>query len=130
MIRQKRPTRGRRAAAAFACALALVGGCGSPASTSTDEEATVHGTVAVKGKRVTQGKVLFNPANINRKAAPTASAEIAKDGTYTIKTLVGRNKVSVSTPETTSDPVLQYNSSQYDVKGGDNTYEIEVPPAR
>jgi hypothetical protein len=126
MIRQKQAGRGGLAAIAFAVALALVGGCSSPASTSSDQEATVHGTVVVKGKRAALGKVLFNPANINRKAAPTASADIAKDGTYTIKTLVGRNKVSISTHETVHDPVLQYNSSYFEVKPGDNTYEIEV----
>ena len=130
MIRQKRPRHGGLAAAAFGCVLALVGGCSSPASTSSDEEATVHGTVAVKGKGADRGKILFNPANINRKAAPTASAEIAKDGTYTVKTLVGRNKVSVSTPATVKDPVLQYNASYFEVKSGDNTYEIEVPQVR
>jgi hypothetical protein len=129
-MRQKRLRRGGLAAAAFACALAVVGGCGSPASTSSDEEATVHGTVAVKGERAARGKVLFNPANINRKAAPPVSAEIARDGTYTIKTLVGRNKVSVSTPATVKDPVLQYNASYFEVKPGDNTYEIEVSSGR
>ena len=72
MFRQKQTRRGGLAAAAFACALALVGGCSSPATTSSDKEATVHGTVAVKGARAARGRVLFNPANINRKAASTA----------------------------------------------------------
>jgi hypothetical protein len=130
MIGQNRARRGGLAAATFAWALALVGGCSSPASTSSDEEATVHGTISVKGKRAAQGQVRFNPANINRKSAPTATAEIAKDGTYTIRTLVGRNKVTVSTPVTVKDPVLQYNASYFVVEPGDNTYEIEVPPSR
>ena len=130
MIKQERTLRGGLAAAAFAGALALVGGCSSPASTSSDDEATVHGTVAVKGKRVDGGEIRFNPANINRKAAPTVSAVIARDGTYTIKTLVGRNKVSVTTPVTVKDAVLQYNASYFAVKPGDNTYAIEVPTGR
>jgi hypothetical protein len=115
-------------ASACAGALALGGGCDSPRATSSNAEATVHGTVKVRGKLATSGKVSFNPANINRRDAPTATAEISKDGTYTIKTLVGGNLVTVTTPETTKDPVLQYNRVQYNAAAGDNTYDIEVTP--
>jgi hypothetical protein len=115
---------------ATACAgfLALGGGCSSPAATSSNTEATVHGTVKLKGRLATSGKISFNPANINRKEAPIATAEIAKDGTYTVKTLVGHNMVTVTTPETAKDPVLQYNRVQHNVAAGDNTYDIEVTP--
>jgi len=115
-------------ASACACALALGGGCDAPKATSSSTEATVHGTVKVKGKLADSGQVSFNPANINRKDAPTVTAEISKDGTYTIKTLVGGNLVTVTTPETKKDPVLQYNRVQYNAAAGDNTYDIEVTP--
>jgi uncharacterized cupredoxin-like copper-binding protein len=130
MIRRIRLRRVGLAAMVFASALALAGGCSSPAATSSNEEATVHGTVTVKGKRASTGKVYFNPANINRKNASTATADIAKDGSFTLKTLVGRNTVSVSTPVTVKDPILQYNSSYFNVAGGDNTYEIDVSKRR
>jgi hypothetical protein len=115
-------------ASACAGALFLGGGCDSPKATSSSAEATVHGTITVKGKPATSGKVSFNPANINRKDATTATADISKDGTYTVKTLVGGNMVTVTTPETQKDPVLQYNRVQYNAAAGDNTYNIEVTP--
>jgi hypothetical protein len=126
MIRQLRC--GVLLASACAGALALGVGCGSPSATMSTTEATVHGTVKLKGKLITSGKVSFDPANINRKNAAVATAEIAKDGTYTVKTLVGRNMVSVTAPETVKDPVLQYNTAQHNVTAGDNTYDIEVTP--
>ncbi len=45
--------------------------------------------VTVNGKKASGGTILFDPLNVNRKSASAASAEIGKDGTYTIKTLVG-----------------------------------------
>jgi hypothetical protein len=126
MIQQLR--RGVSVATACAGVLVLVGGCGSPAASSSSTEATVHGTVKLKGKLVTSGKVSFNPANVNRKDAAIATAEIAKDGTYTVKTLVGYNMVSVTTPEIVKDPVLQYNRVQHNVAAGEDTYNIEVTP--
>jgi hypothetical protein len=109
-------------------ALGLGGGCGSPSTTSSTAEATVHGTVKLKGKLLTSGKVFFNPSNVNRKDVAAVTAEIGKDGTYTIKTLVGRNVVSVSAPETVKDPVLQYNSVTHNFTEGDSTYDIDVTP--
>jgi hypothetical protein len=113
---------------ASAIALTMASGCGGAAATSSHDEATVHGTVTVKGKRATQGKVFFNPANVNRKETGTTEAVIAKDGTYTLKTLVGSNLVTVTTPETVKDPALEYFTARYVVRGGDNTFEIEVKP--
>lgn len=104
------------------------GGCTSSTTTSSTAEATVHGTVKLKGKLVTSGTIFFNPANINRKEVAAVTAPIGKDGTYTIKTLVGSNKVSVSTPATIKDPILQYNMIQHRVTAGDNTFDIEVTP--
>jgi hypothetical protein len=126
MIRQLRC--GVLLASACTSVLALGVGCGSPSATTSTTEATVHGTVKLKGKLITSGKVSFNPANINRKDAPIATAEITKDGTYTVKTLVGGNMVSVTAPETQKDPFLQYNRVQRNVTAGENTYDIDVVP--
>jgi hypothetical protein len=113
---------------ASAFALALGAGCGGATATSSRDEATVHGTVTVKGKRATRGKVFFNPANVNRKDTGSVEAAIAKDGTYTLKTLVGSNLITVTTPETVKDPVLQYFTDRFVVGSGDNTFEIDVKP--
>jgi hypothetical protein len=126
MIRQLH--RGVLVVSACAGALSVGGGCGSPAATSSTTAATVHGTVKLKGKLLTSGKILFDPANVNRKDVAGVSADISKDGTYTVKTLVGRNLVSVNAPETVKDPVLQYNRAAYNVAAGDNTFDIEVMP--
>ncbi|MEJ7640103.1 MAG: hypothetical protein WKF75_19590 [Singulisphaera sp.] len=53
---------------------------------------------------------------------------IGKDGSYTVKTLVGANRVSFAVPAMAHDPLLQDLSLQYDVQSGDNTYDIELPP--
>jgi hypothetical protein len=113
-----------------AATLVMLGwGCGSgapPVDTSTTE-ATVKGIVTIRGKLVAGGTISFDPSNVKRKSEPVRSARIGKDGSYTIKTLVGRNNVSVSTPVTVKDPLLQYNSCSFDVANGENTYAIEVP---
>ncbi|MHC5540881.1 hypothetical protein ACYOEI_21880 [Singulisphaera rosea] len=116
------------------CVPALVAatGCegGMPSVSSSFDQATVHGTVTVKGKRVSSGKVVFDPSNVYRKQTTSASAEIGKDGTYTISTLVGENRINVVSPETTKERRLQFLSLDYEVQGGDNTFDIELPPPR
>jgi hypothetical protein len=89
----------RHAVRWVALALWMVGGgCGNPfgpAFSSSMEEATVKGIVRVRGKPVTNGQITFRPANVNRRNAPTQNAPIGKDGSYTVKTLVGENSVIV-----------------------------------
>ena len=63
---------------------------GAPAVSSSMEEATVKGTVTIKGKPAAGGEILFDPANVDRKVM-ARSAPDQKDGTYTIKTLVDAN---------------------------------------
>ena len=115
---------------AMTCLTLIVvgGGCGggAPSVTSSSEEATVHGTVKIKGKPASTGKVTFDPSNVSRRTAPVATGDIKKDSTYSVRTLVGANSVSVTTPETQKDPKLGYNTTSYDVKSGDNTYNIEI----
>jgi hypothetical protein len=121
---------GWRSAALAAWLLASSGcGLGGPAATapSSGEEATVRGKVTIKGVTAKGGRIYFDPSNASRQTAPVASAEIGKDGTYTLKTWVGENRVNVETPETRKDPNLSV-PQPFDVKGGDNTFDVKLPP--
>jgi len=89
------------------------------------EEATVKGTVTVKGEPLTKGQVNFDPANVNRKVGPR-TAPIGSDGTYTIKTLIGQNTVRVTGPTIGRDPNLAMNERILDVQSGENQISIEL----
>jgi len=103
------------------------GGGGRPSVSSSMEEATVKGTVTVKGTPVTKGMITFDPANVDRKVGPR-TAEIGSDGTYTIKTLIGQNRVNVTGPTIARDPNLAMNESTVEVQSGDNQIPIELAP--
>lgn len=122
----------RRAAALAATGLLVLGlGCGDdkPSVDTSTTEATVKGTVKFKGKLVTKGEIAFDPSNYQRKNEAARRVPIGKDGSYTVKTLVGANRVSFAVPVMARDPQLQDLSLQYDVQSGDdNTYHIELPP--
>jgi hypothetical protein len=124
---------GRRASAsagllALSCALA-VGGCssGAPYAESSRKEATVTGRVTSQGKPVTTGKVIFDPANINRPNEPAATAEIGKDGTYEVKTLIGANRVTVAIPGRRTKAGSPYVQQICDVQSGNNAFDIAIP---
>jgi len=114
-------------AAILAALMPLVGcGDGPPSVSGSTSEATVHGTVKYKGQPVSDGTIAFDPTNINRKGAPIASAPIGKDGTYTIKTLVGPNSVSVQLPtQAKSDPGIAMYAVGYEVPSGDSTLDVD-----
>ncbi len=127
--------RGWVAALALAGALGLlsaVAGCGGwrAVDSSTTQEATVHGKVTLDGKPVTQGQVVFNPANARRKLVPLRSAPIGPDGTFTVTTLTGSNSVMVNPKrEGSGKPKLGAVPARMiplDVKPGDNTFNIEL----
>ena len=105
------------------------GGCGGgvPSAPSTKEEATVKGTVTLHGKPVTEGEVLFDPSNINRRDAPTVKSKIEKDGSYTVKTLVGENNIMISGAAIAKDPTVTMPKKFVDVKSGENNFPIELP---
>ncbi|MDR3638928.1 MAG: hypothetical protein P4L84_34300 [Isosphaeraceae bacterium] len=108
--------------------LALGCGDGAPAVSSSQEEATVHGKVTYQGKPLSGGEIRFNPANARRPDAVMRTATLDKDGSYTIKTLVGQNTVSLSVPSLSKkDPRLSYTMIPYDVQSGDNTFPVELP---
>jgi hypothetical protein len=99
----------------------------NPEATGSMTEASVKGTVKVRGKLVNNGEVVFDPANINRPTAAARKAPIGKDGTYTIKTLVGPNNVTVNSRETLGDSNLQ-SGERYTVNEGEGTLDIVLPP--
>jgi hypothetical protein len=107
--------------------LAMFCGCGGgPAATSTTEEATVKGTVTINGKPATGGTVEFDPSNINRREAPHGKCEIGKDGSYSVKTLVGENSIMISGPEVTAAKI-DMAKKFLDVKSGENDFPITLP---
>ncbi len=107
-------------------------GCGEgkPSVESSTTEATVTGKVTIRGKLATRGTVSFNPANYQRKYEIPRGAEIRKDGSYTVTTLIGGNVVFVETPETVRDPKLNTFSQSFNVESGTNTFNIELPPSQ
>jgi hypothetical protein len=98
----------------------------TPSGSASSEEAIVHGKVTIKGVPAKGGRIYFDPTNVGRQSAPVMSAEIGKDGTYTVKTWVGENRVNVETPETRKDPNLSI-PQRFDVKSGDNTLDVTLP---
>jgi len=110
--------------------LLIVGsGCndrgGAPAVSSSMEEATVKGTVTINGKPATGGDIQFDPSNVDRKGMPR-TAPIGEDGTYTIKTLVDANVVTITGPKV--DKNLSAMVQTVKVNSGENTIPIELPP--
>jgi hypothetical protein len=111
------------AIAAWGC-----GGGSPPRAEGSLSEAKVHGKVLVRGQPLTEGEVVFNAANAARTDVPARPFPIKKDGTYEATTLVGRNSVRIAGPALEKDPQLGYAALTCDVKAGDNSYDIELPP--
>jgi len=119
----------RREVAVLAGTLLLAAvGCGGvqpPAVSSSNEEATVEGTVKIKGKPPTKAKITFDPSNIHRQVGST-TVDVKPDGTYSLKTLAGENNVTVASPETDKDPALSTNSQIKVLNPGANTVPIDL----
>jgi hypothetical protein len=112
--------------------LAAVSGCGNPDApkvTGSLEEATVTGIVRVRGKPVTNGRIGFKAANINRPNVALREVEIAKDGRFTIKALVGDNSVDVICKElgTAKNRRLIENEQTIRVRSGENSIDVDIP---
>src|SRR4051812_5669608 len=123
--------RARWGGAGLTAAVALLAGWGCdgggpPPASSSREEASVKGTVTIKGKPATGGQISFDPSNIHRKDAPFYSAKIGSDGTYSLKTLVGENVVSVQGPQVDKVPSLASNELHVVVKSGENTIPVDL----
>jgi hypothetical protein len=110
----------------------------SGCSTASDresslEEATVAGTVKVRGKLLDGGELHFSAVNPNRRVDPR-NAAIGKDGTYSAKVFIGRNLVTVTPRKPRNKKEGQeffgVNSEEQsiDVKPGENTADLEFLP--
>jgi hypothetical protein len=101
-------------------------GGGSESVSASTAEATVTGTVTLNGKLATGGELTFDPANTNRPMVGRRSATIGKDGRYTVTTLVGGNFIRLGGPDV--DRSLA-QSLHFDVKEGENTFDVVLPAA-
>jgi hypothetical protein len=112
-------------AAALLIWLTTCYGCGdgAPPVSASSEEATVHGVVTIDGKPASGGTIVFKSANISRPSAPDVSAEIEKNGNYTIKTFVGENQIRFQPPAAEKG---RYAVDVFDVKSGDNTHDVAL----
>lgn len=115
--------------------VAAVGCSSNPAAsalTSSMEEATLHGTVRVKGKAVNNGTLSFRTAHVNRPNSPTKSVNINKDGSYSVTTVVGENYVEVTCKELNVKDAKKFRGTEQliMVQSGDNAADIEVPPRK
>jgi hypothetical protein len=104
-------------------------GCQSkaPAVETSTTEATVRGSVLVRGKPASEGVVWFDPANSKRKNVVAISTEVSKEGTYEITTLIGENAVRYEGPAVSGDRELDGLVQGYVVEPGENTFDIELP---
>jgi hypothetical protein len=127
--------RGRlRAACLSVVYLTAFGGCGehagAPPVESSMEEATVKGTVRVRGRPVSGGTIRWSAANINRPKASDREVPINKDGTYAVKAFLGQNFVEINSRELRTPALRQYNDDGQTamVKPGENTVDFDFPP--
>jgi hypothetical protein len=87
----------------------------------------VTGRVTLKGKPLARAEIRFNPANVNRRTAPTAATTIRDDGSYEVMTLVGENSVTLAGRALRKNTRLQYTAKTLDVKEGENRLDLPIP---
>lgn len=121
----------RRLSGLFLTATFACSGCdglsGAPAASSSTTQAKVKGRITQKGKPLAQAEIRFNPANVHRKTAPTATATTDADGSYEITTLVGENTVTLGGQVVRKNTQLQYTAKTLDVKEGENRFDLPLP---
>ncbi len=118
----------------LAAILTALSGCSAaPDRENSLEEATVTGTVKVRGKLLDGGELNFNAVNPNRKVVMRKAA-IGKDGTYTAKAYLGLNTVTVfplkprNKQEGKDFFGVNYEERSVTVKSGENTADLEFLP--
>jgi hypothetical protein len=110
-------------------ALASGFGCDQRAPVSTSRtDAVVEGKVVIRGKTVSGGDVVFDPANYLRKDVAARRASVGKDGTYKITTLLGTNSVRYEGPGVVGSRELEGTSLTYEVTDGTNRFDLVLPP--
>jgi hypothetical protein len=113
--------------------IALSGCSAAPDRESSTEEATVTGTVKVRGKLLDGGELNFNAVNPNRRVE-TRKAAIGKDGTYTAKAYIGLNTVTVFPPKPRNKKEgkdffgVNYEERSVTVISGENKADLEFLP--
>jgi hypothetical protein len=120
----------RRHAALLAAALLTLPpapGCadGKPPVDTSRTEATVSGTVTVRGRPAEGGVILFNPSNSERIVA-TRSAPIGKDGRYTITTYTGGNQVTFDGDVAAKNRGVGLLREFVDVQAGENKADFDL----
>jgi hypothetical protein len=107
-------------------------GCGDERASvdTTTAEAKVSGTVRVRGKPMNGGEISFDPSNYQRKDEKPRKAKIGADGTYSVVTLQGQNSARISSPMMAKEPQLAYGIHTIEVKPGDNSFDIDLPPPK
>ena len=115
---------------ALLLALVPAAGCGgsAPAMSSSLAEGTIAGTIKVDGQPVSQGQVTFDPSSNVRKDASPRTAPIGKDGTYTITTLIGRNRVRFT--GISSKRNVSFEEMAHQVQPGSMTFDINLTPTQ
>jgi prepilin-type processing-associated H-X9-DG protein len=97
------------------------------------EEATVTGTVKIRGKLVEGGELNFNAVNPNRRV-DTRKAAIGKDGAYTVKAYLGLNIVTVTPPKPRNKQEgkeffgVNYEEKSVTVTSGENKADLDILP--
>jgi len=110
-----------------AAMLWAVSGCsGKPSVDSSNAEATVKGVVTVNGAPATEGQIVFDASNYQRKLVPLAVGPIGKDGSYSVKTLTGDNEASLQGAIVTKDKLLGYQKKRVELKEGENTFNWDI----
>jgi hypothetical protein len=119
---------------AFAVLLTALTGCSAePDRESSLDEATVTGTVKVRGKLLAGGELNFNAVNPNRKVE-TRKATIGTDGTYSAKVFLGQNTVTVFPPKPRNKQEgkeffgVNYEERSVIVTAGENKADLEFLP--
>jgi hypothetical protein len=102
-------------------------GCndGKPSVDTSRNEATVSGTVKVKGVPAEGGTIIFNPSNSERIVA-ARSAPINKDGTYTITTYTGGNQILFEGDLAMKNREIGLLREYVEVQRGTNTADFDL----
>jgi hypothetical protein len=98
---------------------------GRPSVDSSTTEATVTGVILVKGKPATGGEIQFDPSNVDRPVGPR-SAPIGKDGSYSIKTYTGYNRIGFIGSIAVENPGLFRSKLAFEVKKGENHKDFDL----
>jgi hypothetical protein len=102
---------------------------GAPPVSGSMEEATVKGTVKIRGKPVNGGSIVFSASNFRRPNAAPRTAAINKDGTYTVKALVGENSVEIECKELLTPKNREFKDQVWPatVASGECTIDFDLP---